>query len=85
MGLLRSLAHAWAVHMERKVAEAEEQETEEAGREAERQARELAREKLKRVEGQMARGTAGDASEEQARDALRGRGGRTNKLDDLSF
>jgi len=40
---------------------------------------------LKLVQGQMARGRAGDATEAQAHEALRGRGGRANKLDERWF
>lgn len=54
-------------------------------RRAELRARELANEKLQQVERQMARGAAGDASQEEAREALRGRGGRANPLDERWF
>jgi hypothetical protein len=40
---------------------------------------------LEQVSRQMARGTAGDASQEDARAALRGRGGKPSDLDDKWF
>ena len=40
---------------------------------------------LEEVSRQMARGKAGDASQKDARAALRGRGGRPSKLDDRMF
>jgi len=40
---------------------------------------------LQAVTNQMARGKAGDASPEEAAAALRGRGGRPNKLDEKWF
>jgi hypothetical protein len=40
---------------------------------------------LEQVSRQMARGTAGDASQEDARAALQGRGGKPSDLDDKWF
>jgi hypothetical protein len=54
-------------------------------RRAEQRARELANAKLQQVERQMARGSAGDATQEEAREALHGRGGGANPLDDRWF
>lgn len=53
--------------------------------EAERKALAQHQKWLDTVTNQMARGKAGDASPEEAAAALRGRGGRPNKLDDKWF
>jgi len=52
---------------------------------AEVEARLEARRQMEFVERQMSRGRAGDASEAQAQEALRGRSGRANKLDEWWF
>jgi hypothetical protein len=58
---------------------------EQQARENERKAKDQRRKWLEHVRKQMARGEAGDASQEDARAALRGRGGRPNPLDDQFF
>lgn len=70
---------------ERRRAAKEQRRAELAMRIAERRAELLARERLRRVRLQMARGSAGNASPQQAREALRGRGGRANDLDERWF
>jgi len=83
--LAETLLPILAARRQMKRARAEQRRAERASRQAERQAAELARERLRRVEEQMARGKAGDATEAQAREALQGRGGRPNKLDERMF
>jgi hypothetical protein len=65
-------------------AQAKRQAAQQAS-ENERKAKEQRRKWLEHVRKQMARGEAGDASQEDARSALRGRGGRPNPLDDQFF
>lgn len=74
-----------AARRERRRAVKEQRRAELAMRIAERRAELLARERLRRVQLQMARGSAGNASPQQAREALRGRGGRANDLDERWF
>jgi hypothetical protein len=66
-------------------AEAERRRAERASLKAERQAQKLAQERLRQVERQMVRGRAGFGRQEQARAALRSRGGRPNPLDGRKY
>lgn len=54
-------------------------------RKAEREARQQRREWFDAVERQKTRGDAGDATQDEAIEALRGRGGRSNPLDERKF
>jgi hypothetical protein len=74
-----------AARRERRRAAAEQRRAERLSRAAERRAERIAEERLKRVEGQMSRGSAGFANQNEAREALRGRGGRSNELDERWF
>jgi hypothetical protein len=56
--------------------------SERAARDAERRAEKQMKEWRELVERQMSRGKAGNATQEQAQEALRGRGGLPNPLDD---
>jgi hypothetical protein len=60
-------------------------QAEQDARAAEREVRAQHEKWLKMVEQQMARGRAGDASQQEAQAALSGRGGRPNELDDRWF
>jgi len=80
-----SFGRGRAARRERRRAAKEQRRAELAMRIAERRAELLARERLRRVQLQMARGSAGDASPQQAREALRSRGGRANDLDERWF
>jgi RPA family protein len=88
----QNMAQAWRLVTAKRAQKRLEREQEEKERQARERAEQQAaaaeqqRQKwFEQVERQMARGTAGNASREHARAALRGRGGRPNPLDDTLF